>query len=341
MPTRYLLPPSLTGPGGEPRRVGFEFEMGNLQVTRAAQALQSALGGKLEVLSPFEAVLTQSSLGKLKVERDAQLLKSTVYRKWLTQFGVNFAPGTLAHEIETNIDSVSRVLIPCEVVTEPIPFDALAGLDDLVETLKALGAEGTQESLIYAFGMHINPSIPGAGADILGRYIQAFLLLHGWIIEYAEIDLTRRFLTKYIDPYPRPYMERVLARDYQPDLDTLIDDYLAFNPTRNRALDMLPVFCTLDEERVRKALGEDEQRLVSARPAFHYRLPDCKVDVPGWSAAQAWNLWVYIEKLAADRALLDELKAEWRRFSGDFSLSPRSEWTARLTSLLSCKFFER
>ena len=341
MPEHFLLPPTLTGPDGEPRRAGFEFELGNLHVTRAAQALQAALGGKLEVLSPFEAVLTESSLGKLKIERDAQLLKSTIYRKWLVQFGVDFAPGSLAHEIETNIDSASRVLIPCEVVTQPIPFEELGELNRLVDTLQELGAEGTQESLIYAFGMHINPSIPTTEADGLGRYIQAFLLLHSWIIEHTNIDLTRRFLTKFIDPYPRDYMECALAPDYLPDMDTLIDDYLEFNPTRNRALDMLPVFCELDEPRVRKALEEDENRLVKGRPAFHYRLPDCKVDDPDWSVAQAWNQWVYIEKLAADQALLDELKAEWRQFNGDFSLYPRSDWTAHLTSLLSCKFFER
>ncbi len=341
MKTSYQLPPILYGSGGEPRRAGFEFELGNLQISSAAHALQAALGGTLEIRSPFEAVLADSSLGKLKIERDAQLLKSTRYRRWLTQFGVDFAPGGLAHEIETNIDKASRILIPCEVVTAPIPLEALSGLDTLGETLKSLGAEGTQESLIYAFGMHINPSLPTTDAEGLSRYIQAFLLLHNWIIEHAEIDLTRRFLTKFIDPYPREYMEHMLAPDYTPDLPGLIDDYLAFNPTRNRALDMLPAFCSIDEERVRNALDDDENGLVNARPAFHYRLPDCKVDLPGWSAKQAWNQWVYIERLAEDKELLDELKAEWRQLSGDFSLSPGSDWTARLTSLLSCKFFER
>jgi hypothetical protein len=34
----------------------------------------------------------------------------------------------------------------------------------------------------------------------------------------------------------------------RPDLDTLIDDYLEYNPTRNRALDFLPLFLHLDED---------------------------------------------------------------------------------------------
>jgi hypothetical protein len=340
MKHRYLLPPRLVDATGQPRRAGFEFELGNLPVVPTAETLQSTLGGELEVRSPFEAVLTGSLIGRLKIERDAALLKSVRYRKWLQQLGVAFAPGTLAHDIETNIDNASRVLIPCEVVTEPIPFESLHKLDALVETLSELGGEGTQQSIIYAFGMHINPSLPASDAGTLRRYIQAFLLLHSWLIEDGDIDITRRFLTKFIDPFPREYAELVLDMDYLPDTVHLIDDYLRFNPTRNRALDLLPVLAHLDESRVHKALPREEQALVSARPAFHYRLPDCKIGEPGWSAASAWNQWVYIEKLAADQSLLQLLVDRWRRDREDFSLTPNSDWTATLTGLLSRRFLE-
>jgi hypothetical protein len=287
---------------GEPRKAGFEFEFGNLPIGKAARALQQALGGELESLSPFEAVLHASSLGRLKIERDADILKSVRYRRWLESLGVEFSPGTLAHEIETNIDAVSKTLVPCEVVTDPIPFDQLATLDTLAGTLNDIGAEGTQRSLIYAFGLHINPSIPDSSATTLRRYLQAYLLLASWIIESSQIDITRRFLTKYIDPFPDEYMELLLDTAYEPDLGGLIDDYLAHNPTRNRALDMLPIFCELDRERVLNSISSDERNLIKGRPAFHYRLPDCKVNVPGWSAALAWNQWVYIETLACDEA---------------------------------------
>ncbi|OBX33760.1 putative amidoligase enzyme [Halomonas elongata] len=40
----------------------------------------------------------------------------------------------------------------------------------------------------------------------------------------------------------------MLDPDYQPDLRTLIDDYLEYNPTRNRELDLLPLFAYLDPE---------------------------------------------------------------------------------------------
>lgn len=341
MHRNYRLPPVLTDKCGRPRRAGFEFEFGNLPIVEAAEALQKALGGELDIKSPFEAVLHDSSLGRLKIERDADILKSVRYRSWLENLGVEFTPGSIARGIETNIDSASRTLIPCEVVTDPIPFDQLGRLDTLTVALNNLGAEGTQHSLIYAFGLHINPSIPDTSSDSLRRHIQAFLLLYTWIIDSSRIDITRRFLTKYIDPFPEDYMELVLDRDYQPHSEALIDDYLAHNPTRNRALDMLPILSELDQPRVLSGINDDERNLVKGRPAFHYRLPDCKVNEPGWSAAAAWNKWVYVEQLAHDTALLDELIEAWRSSSSSFSLTPKTSWSIRLTSLLSQKFFER
>ena len=280
-------------------------------------------------------------MGRLKIERDANLLKSVRYRGWLRSLGVEFSPGTFAHDIETNIDNASRVLIPCEVVTEPIAFEELRKLDALIETLTGLGAEGTQHSLIYAFGLHINPSIPDRSPGTLQRYIQAFLLLYTWIIDSSEIDLTRRFLTKYIDPFPQDYAELMLDNSYRADTGKLIDDYLQYNPTRNRALDMLPILCELDSERVMQGINDDERKLVKGRPAFHYRLPDCKVNQAGWTAAGAWNRWVYVETLAADEALLAELIDAWRASHASFSVTPRTSWSIRLTTLLAQKFLER
>ena len=341
MAEQYRLPPVLTNKQGLVRKAGFEFEFGNLPILQTAEALRQSLGGELEVKSPFEAVLHASTLGRLKIERDADILKSVKYRKWLEQIGVRFSPGTIVHEIESNIDNASRILIPCEVITEPIPLDRLGQLDTLIATLSSLGAEGTQDSFIYAFGLHINPSIPDNTAATLRKYIQAFLLLYTWIIDSSGIDITRRFLTKYIDPFPQPYMELVLSNTYAPGRKRLISDYLEHNPTRNRALDMLPILYEMDKTQVLNAINDDERNLMSGRPAFHYRLPDCKVNVPGWTAATPWNQWVYIEHLANDDELLHELIGEWRLASEKFSLAPKTTWAMRLTSLLSQKYFER
>lgn len=335
----YLLPPRVIDDTGQTRRAGFEFEFGNLPIGETAEALLAALGGNLESISPFEAVLRDSTLGKLKVERDANLLKSTRYRKWLETLGVEFSPGSLAHGIETNIDNASRLLIPCEVVTQPIPLTDIEGLDELVRTLNELGAEGTQNSVIYAFGLHINASLPSTESMSILRHLQSFLLLHAWLVEAGGTDLTRRYLTPYIDPFPQEYMELVLDVDYRPTQNELIDDYLALNPTRNRALDMLPIFCELDKEKVMAGLPADEQKLVKGRPAFHYRLPDCKVNVPGWSVASAWNHWVFIEKLADDPVLLQRLIEAWQLHYADFKLAQNTRWVMRLTTLIAEQYF--
>ncbi len=339
MQSNYLLPPQRTDRQGQARAAGFEFEFGNLPIARAAEALQASLAGRLEQVSPFEAILHDSRLGRLKIERDARLLTSTSYRSWLEQLGVEFTPGSLAHGIETNIDSASRTLIPCEVVTQPIPFDKLGLLDELVEALEQIGAEGTHESLAYAFGLHINPSLPSGDHNTVLSCLQAFLLLHAWLVAAGDTDMTRRYLTPYIDPFPQEYMETVLDVNYRPGQNQLIDDYLRDNPTRNRALDLLPIFAELDRERVKRGLPEDERKLVKARPAFHYRLPDCRINYPGWRVATYWNHWVYIETLAGDPDLLHELIRAWQAHYAEFSLSRDSRWVAQLTSLLTERFF--
>ena len=165
--------------------------------------------------------------------------------------------------------------------------------------------------------------------------------MYTWIIESSEIDITRRFLTKYIDPFPQEYMDLVLDSAYQPDLNSLITDYIKHNPTRNRALDMLPIFFQLDQDAVLQGVNEDERKLVKGRPAFHYRLPDCKINEPGWSAKAAWNRWVFVETLAADEALLAELIEAWHTSNSSFSIAPQISWAIRLTTILSQKFFQR
>ncbi len=336
----YLMPPLLKDSVGQPRKAGFEFEFGNLPILKTVESLQKALGGEIISKTPFEAELHDCEIGNLKIERDANLLKSVKYRSWLKTLGIDFEPGSIAHEIEANIDKASKQLVPCEVVTSPIPLNELDKLDILTETLDKIGAEGTQQKLMYAFGLHINASIPDQSATTLRRYIQSFLLLQSWIIESSQIDVTRRFFTKYIDPFPNSYMELVLDPDYKPTIDTLIDDYLKHNPTRNRALDMLPILCDIDEKRVMKGIRKEERDLVKGRPAFHYRLPDCKVDQPGWRVSYSWNQWIYVEKLACDGILLNELMDTWRGKRNRFTIAPSIEWAMRLSSLLSQKFFE-
>lgn len=315
--------------------MGFEFEVGNVGVQGLAIGLAEKMGGKLEYASSFEVVLENSALGKLKVERDTHLLTSLAYRDWLSGLGVDFSPGSEGERWERNVDNLSRQLIPCEIVTSPIPMTRLASLHELLAVIEDMEGEGTQSSFYYAFGLHMNPAIPSAESSSLLAYLQSFLLLSDWIIEDAGTDFARRFFTKYIDPFPKAYSELLLHPDYAPDIVTFMDDYLRFNPTRNRSLDMLPIFCEIDRDRVLAYVKESEKPLIKGRPAFHYRLPDCRVGESGWALEDEWNRWQLVEVLASDSEKRLDLLEAWQSEQAKFRFSHRAAWIERVQQFVN------
>jgi hypothetical protein len=112
-------------------------------------------------------------------------------------------------------------------------------------------------------------------------------------------------------------------------METLIDDYLIYNPTRNRELDMLPLFAWIDEERVRDAVAD---KRINPRPTFHYRLPDARVDRPDWTVTTEWNRWCVVERLSARPEKLAAMaQAYWenqgRLIPRDWAIMS-SEWIA-------------
>ncbi len=144
-------------------------------------------------------------------------------------------------------------------------------------------------------------------AEWILAVMKAEMLLSEWLRQIMAIDFTR-LLTSFVDPFPDYYVKQVVAPHYWPDMDSLIGDYLNANPTRDRELDMLPLFAWLDEARVRRAVGGAK---VSKRPTFHYRLPNANLGVPGWSIGLEWNRWCAVERLAEDRDRLDAMGAAY------------------------------
>lgn len=334
MSSEFFPPTILNDSEGNPRRFGFEFELGNLAIEQIADALHKHFGGTLNKSSAFEMRLLGSSLGKLKIERDHHLLTSLKYRDWLSNLGVDFSPGAEGEMLEKEVDKLSRWLVPCEIVTEPLEFSTFPKLNELVDVLNQYEAQGTQAAIHYAFGLHINASSPDLTTETLLAYIQAFLLLTDWIIHDAATDFSRRFLTAFIDPFPNAYSRLVLRETYQPTSDQLMQDYLAYNETRNRPLDMLPIFCMIDADRVYAGVNEDERELVNGRPAFHYRLPDCRVGKEGWTIAQEWNRWQLVEVVAADSKLRNALMAMWQKEQASFKLIPSSHWAKQVEKFI-------
>ncbi len=310
----FLLPPRIQNSVGEERKVGFEIEFSGLKIAEIVTIIEELYGGERQEITPYKIKVRDTAHGTFNVVLDFRLLKEELLKNELAQLG--FAEEEdlkFIRQIEDLIASLSETVVPYEIATPPILITRLGVLDTLEERLRQAGAKGTDASVVYAFGLHINPEVPSFEGDELLRYFKAFLTLYEWLVYVNRTDLLRR-MTPYIRPFEKRYVAMVLEPDYRPRLDQFIDDYLLFNPTRNRPLDMLPLFKYLDAAKVEAAI--DDPR-ISARPTFHYRLPDCRIDREVHNLAHAWNGWVEVEKLAEDEARLARFASAYLAYLED------------------------
>jgi hypothetical protein len=303
----FQLPPVVHNSRGEVRRAGFELEYAGLSIGPSARIIQETLGGHVTDLSTFNQRV-QTPLGEFSVEIDTSFLKDKQYEKPLRALGFDPDKNDVTWLEKFLLEAASTV-VPIEISAPAIRIDHLDPLDDLRARLNRAGAKGTRASLFYAFGMHINPEIADPNNPATYRdHLRAVILLMPWLREAGQIDLTRR-MTPYINPFPSDYARLILQPNYEPDIARLIDDYLNHNPTRNRPLDLTPAFALIDRDRLVQHV--EEMHLVKPRPTFHYRLPNCMIDEPGWTLASEWNRWVVIERLAKDRAKLARMCWEY------------------------------
>lgn len=275
---------------GAPRRVGVEIEFGNLDEGKAAALARDILGGELAQNDAHDYTLTGSEIGEVQIYLDTALRKK--------------ADGKLA---DMALEG-ARAVVPVEIVTAPLKPSELPRLTKLNEALVNAGAQGSDGSLFYGFGVHFNPEVADPSAAHILPVLQAFALLEPWLRSADPIDPSRRLLP-FTDSYPTGLVD-ALSKAEGWSMDRVIDLYLDLTPSRNRGLDMLPLFMSLDEARVAPALPAETA--VSARPTYHYRLPDCRIGSADWSLAYEWNKWVLVERVAADASLLAELCAKWQ-----------------------------
>lgn len=296
-PSNYELPPTLNRGDGDTRRVGFELEFSGIDLDATAAALQTSLGASLKSETAAERVLQVDSLGEFRVELDWAFLKNEAAKKGRSEVG---------EEWLERLSEAAALVVPVEVVCPPVPIDNLAVLDPMVQALRKAGAVGTEESLIAAYGVHVNPEVPALDAATLYPMIRAYCLLQWWLVDRHGVDLTRK-ISPYIGLYSAAYVEHVLSVSTA-SMDEIIHAYLEHNATRNRALDLLPLLAEIDEDRVRTVV--DDPR-VKARPTFHYRLPDCHIEHDDWSLSRAWNTWCVVEKLAERTEDLEALAQDF------------------------------
>lgn len=327
--TTLRLPAQRKNAQGKPRRVGVEIEMIGLELNDIAEIVARHLGLSIETDGRYRRVLAGDPAGEWIVELDFDFLK----RLGQQERGTDALLEELRDSAEDILKTLAELVVPMELVSPPLPLDRLHEIDELVVLLRAAGAKGTSDSLGYAFGLQFNPEVPSEDPQVLTAYLQAFLCLYEWLLVRADINITRR-ITSYIDPFPTDYVRKVIDPGYAPDQDALIDDYLEHNPTRNRALDLLPLFMHLDEERVRAAADDP---LIKSRPTFHYRLPNSEIHLPDWGLHTSWHDWLEVEALANDperlaaccRAYLAFLDQPLKRWLGDWAKEFASKWLAR------------
>lgn len=316
----FAMPPLLDTKSGERRRVGFELEFSGVTLKQAGEAVQSALGGELHSDSVAELSL-HNELGRFNIEIDWDFLKREAAEAGAEEGGDGW--------LEL-LSQAASLVVPIEVVCPPLPLDRLKDLEPLAPALREAGARGTEDSLIAAYGVHINAEIPQLNAETLDAYLRAFALLQWWLVQAHRVDIARR-VSPYIDLYPETYIRLLLERE-KPTLDNVFRDYLQHNATRNRALDLLPLLAEIDEARVRRAV--DDPR-IKPRPAFHYRLPNCQIEKPGWTLASSWNTWCVVEALAARPEWLAELGEAYLARSQPLLGVNRGNWTEFMSVWLS------
>ena len=312
----------------ELRCVGVEIELAGLSPDEIIHLLQLRFGGTKKPESPFGYHLKDSRLGDFRIELDAEMLKKHGEHIEIRESGEDSEKGLRMQVVDlyTNaLTNSAELFVPWEIVTDPIKMNELSLLNPIFSELRKAGAEGTKESLRYAFGVHLNPELPSLDAETILRYLQAYIVMHDWLVEKENVDLMRR-ITPYIAPFKTAYARKILAPDYKPTMDELIDDYLEFNPTRNRSLDMLPLFTHIDESRVRKVVKDSR---VKARPTLHYRLPNCEIDEPSWELWTVWQNWLQVEALANHKTL-PELSAEYLEFLQSFGHQLSNDWSKQV-----------
>ena len=206
------------------------------------------------------------------------------------------------------IDAAAEKIVPLEIVSPPMAFSKLERIETLCDELRRAGALGSREALYYAFGLQLNPELPDLRATTLVRYLRAFAALYEWLKARHQIDFSRK-LTSYIEPWSSTYIDLLISEDYAPDMEQLMRDYLHYNPTRNKALDLLPLFAHLNSDLLAEYV-EDER--IKSRPTLHYRLPDCDIDNPDWHFSTVWNDWIVLEQLVANADDLSKLVTEFR-----------------------------
>jgi len=318
----FKSPPSLLNPQGKERKVGYEFEFTGISMELASEIIQSIYGGKIQQESTYAYSINHTSFGSFRLELDAQLLRDKKYEEIFEKIGIDISSFKKRESLEDSLKGMASSVVPFEIITPPIQLSKMNELNKLVDELRAHKAKGTGSSFIYAFGLHLNPEIPDSTVESVLNHLRAYILLAHWIRKDSKINISRQ-VTPYINEYEEDYIIHILNPDYKPDLKQLIEDYFTFDNSRNRPLDMLPLFMFLNKELTSSLISDS---ITSSRPTYHYRLPNCSLEDVSWSLSQEWNRWVLVEELASNEKLLNQYSRAYLKMKRETLIRFDNKW---------------
>jgi len=322
------MPDIMNTEGGDERRVGIEIELSGLGYDSLVKLVARCLDAEPKLDSRYVTKLA-TDLGDFTIELDSDPIKDLDLADDRLPDSIRELGGQ-AMEV---IDAAAERIVPLEIISPPVPFSHGVRGEALMETRREEGALGSREAIYYAFGLQLNPELPDLQPSTLVRYFQAFAVLYDWLKSRHQLDISRKFTT-YIEPWSSKYVDLLMKDDYNPDQAQLMRDYLDSNPTRNRALDLLPLFAHLDDELLSEYVVDPR---IKSRPTLHYRLPDCDIDNPSWHFSSLWNDWVILEQIAGNASHLAELRALYRE-SGKSNLHNMTHsWLETTTEWLQSK----
>lgn len=298
------MPDVLHTRDGKERKVGVEIELSGLGYGELVALSSRLLGGKSVQVSRYVSEV-QTDLGAFLIELDSDPIKDLDLQDPRLPESVRELGG---HAMSV-IDAAAEKIVPLEIISPPLPFSELHRIERLCDELHDAGGLGSREAIYYAFGLQLNPELPDLEPATLLQYLRVFAALYEWLKARHQLDISRK-LTTYIEPWSSAYIDLLISEHYAPDMQQLMKDYLHYNPTRNKALDLLPLFAHLDSELLARYVKDAR---VKSRPTLHYRLPDCDIDNPRWHFSSVWNDWVMLEQLVANPSDLEDLTTTFRQ----------------------------
>lgn len=279
----------------EPRKIGIELEFYGITPERAAELVKKEIGGSTEKVHN-DLFKVKSAYGTFQIETDAELIKKL---SEASEKNKNENKSDIDGVVVSAIKIISNEIVPSELVTPPLKIEDMSLVTDLQDVFLKEGAQGTTESFRFAFAAQLNPEVESLEVDYILNILKSFILLSDWLKSQIGMNITRK-LTSFASDFPEAYCKKIFTADYSPSLEEFIDDYLEDNPTRNRGLDLLPLFAFIDRQKVDSVVGDER---VKSRPTFHYRLPNSQIGLRSWNIEVEWSRWLVIEKLSKNKKL--------------------------------------